>query len=84
MRYEVQLPSLGDEEDAVTGGTVADWLAQPGATLEAGDDLLELTTDKAAFVVPSPHAGTLVEQRVRTGDDVQVGDVLGVLETEDA
>lgn len=80
MRVEVVLPSLGDDDDAVAGGTVSFWLAEVGAALREGDDLLELTTDKAAFVVPSPAAGVLAEQCVREGDRIAVGDVLGVLE----
>lgn len=81
MRIEVFLPDLGDEDDAVQGGVVAFWPVQPGAMLEAGDDLLELTTDKAAFVVPSPARGRLIEQCVREGELVLVGDLLCVLET---
>ena len=80
MEYQVILPSLGDDEDAVTGGAVSMWLARPGAVLKANDDLLELTTDKAAFVVPCPVAGVLRELRVAEGDAVRVGDVLCILE----
>ncbi|MFP4501932.1 MAG: biotin/lipoyl-containing protein [Candidatus Hydrogenedentota bacterium] len=81
MRYEVKLPDLGDEDDAVRGGTVSMWLAREGAQLNQDDDLLELTTDKAAFVVPCPTAGTLTEKHVAEGDEVRVGNVLCVLET---
>ncbi len=80
MRIEVRLPDLGDEDDAVQGGVVAVWTVQPGDTLEAGDDLLEVTTDKAVFVVPCPVRGTLIEQCVCEGDRVSVGDLLCVLE----
>ncbi len=83
MRYEVSLPSLGDDADAVTGGTVSAWLAEVGDVLEEGDDLLELTTDKAAFVLPSPVAGTVTEQCVAEGDAVAVGDLLCIFEIED-
>jgi len=84
MRFDVVLPSLGDESDAVTEGTVAVWHAENGATVAEGDDLVELTTDKAAFVLPAPKAGTVVERRVNEGDKVAVGDVLCVLETAEA
>lgn len=80
MRIDVTLPSLGDEDDAVKGAAVAAWLADIGDTLAAGDDLLEVTTDKAAFVVPCPVAGTLVEHSVAEGDVVKVADKLAVLE----
>ncbi len=83
MRVEVPLPSLGDDDDAVTGGKVAFWLAKVGDDLGAGDDLLELTTDKAAFVVPCPADGRLAEQCVAEGDEIEVGQVVAVLETGD-
>ena len=79
MQIEIRLPSLGDDDDAVAGGTISEWYAEVGPVAE-GDDLLELTTDKAAFVLPAPQAGTLVERRVREGDKVKVGDVLCIFE----
>ena len=81
MKIDVCLPSLGDDDDAVTGGTIAEWLAKPGPITE-GDDLLELTTDKAAFVLPAPRSGTLVEYKVREGDHVKVGDVICIFACE--
>ncbi len=82
MRVDVKLPNLGDEEDAVPGAKVSAWLAQCGDELAEGDDLLELTTDKAAFVVACPQDGVLTEQRVAEGNEIAVGDVLGVLEVK--
>ena len=81
MRIDVCLPSLGDDDDAVTGGTVSEWMVSEGLVSE-GDDLLELTTDKAAFVLPAPRSGKLVERRVAPGDRVQVGDVICVFEVD--
>ena len=78
MRVEVTLPDMG--EDTVEAVTVAGWLAQDGTDLQDGDDLLELTTDKAAFVLPAPRAGRLVERRVSTGDTVRVGEVVCIFE----
>lgn len=82
MRVEIPLPSLGDDDDAVVGGKIAFWLAKVDDLLAEGDDLLELTTDKAAFVVPCPQAGRLVERLVDEGDEVDVGQALCVLETD--
>lgn len=79
MRVEVPLPSMG--EDAEDSATVAFWVAGIGDTLAEGDDLLELTTDKAAFTVPCPQDGILLETVVAEGDEVSVGDVICVLET---
>lgn len=81
MRVEIKLPDLG--EDSVDGVTVAGWLAEPGAALQKGDDLLELTTDKAAFTLPCPRAGTLAQTLVREGEDIAVGAALCLLEVPD-
>lgn len=78
MRVDVELPSMGD--DAESEAVVAYWAAEVGAQLDEGDDLVELTTDKAAFTLPAPRRGRLVERRVAEGDSVSVGDVLCVLE----
>jgi pyruvate/2-oxoglutarate dehydrogenase complex dihydrolipoamide acyltransferase (E2) component len=80
VRYEVTLPELG--EDTPEEANVSQWLVKPGEQVSEGDDLLELTTDKAAFNVPSPRDGILKECRVEEGDDVPVGAVLCVLEVD--
>ncbi len=79
MQVEISLPSLGDDDDAVTGGTISEWLVKEGPVSE-GDDLLELTTDKAAFVLPAPQSGTLVERKAAEGETVAVGDVICIFE----
>jgi pyruvate dehydrogenase E2 component (dihydrolipoamide acetyltransferase) len=81
MQIEITLPSLGDDDDAVAGGTITEWYVSSGPVVE-GDDLIELTTDKAAFVLPAPHTGTLLEHRVQVGDKVKVGDVIAIFEME--
>ncbi len=78
MVYEVELPELGD--DAETEAVVAFWLKDEGDSVTEGEDLIELTTDKAAFTLPSPKTGVLLEKRVDEGDDVTVGDILCTLE----
>ncbi|MFO7976835.1 MAG: lipoyl domain-containing protein [Candidatus Hydrogenedentota bacterium] len=78
MAYEVTLPPLG--EDASDTATVSQWLVAEGTAVQKGDDLVEMTTDKAAFNVPSPAAGTLTEIRAHENDEVSVGNVLCVIE----
>ncbi len=75
-RLEIRVPDLGDFSDV----EVVEVLTKTGARLSAEDPLITLETDKAAMDVPSPAAGTLVELRVKQGDRVSTGDVIGVLE----
>ncbi|MBI5094800.1 MAG: hypothetical protein HZB26_20475 [Candidatus Hydrogenedentes bacterium] len=78
MKFEVRLPAMG--EDATEEATVAYWPIEEGEVIHEGDDLVELTTDKAAFSVPSPKTGTLVEKVVEEGDEVEVGDLICILD----
>jgi len=69
---------MGDE--TFEKGVVSQWLVTVGETVQEDADLLEMTTDKAAFNVPSPKTGTLLEQCVHEGQEVRVGDLLCVLD----
>ena len=79
MMYEMKLPSMG--EDSPEEAVVSYWLVDEGDDISEGEDLIEMTTDKAAFSLPSPVTGTLVEKLVEEGDEVLVGSVLCVIET---
>jgi len=80
VRYEVKLPSLG--EDAGDEATVSYWFFAVGDEVKEGDDLLEMVTDKATFNVPAPKSGRLVELKVKDNDIVLVGGVLATMEIE--
>ena len=79
---EVTLPDFGDGESADLEAVVSFWPVAEGARVAAGDDLLEIVTDKASFIVPSPATGVLRERRVREEDRVRVGDIIAVMEIE--
>ncbi len=79
MKHEVKLPELGD--DANDTATVSVWLVAEDTMVSKEDELLELTTDKAAFSVPSPHSGRVVDLLVEEGDEVKAGDVICVIES---
>ncbi|MFA5362036.1 MAG: biotin/lipoyl-containing protein [Candidatus Omnitrophota bacterium] len=74
---QVILPELGEQ---VKKATVTFWFFKVGDTVKENDDLVEMTTDKAAFNVPSPYSGILKEILVNEGDVVQVGTALAVIE----
>lgn len=75
-KTEVRLPDLGDIESAV----VVEWLCPVGSRLHEGDDLVEVETEKTTFIVPSPAAGVLATVRIRKGEHVRVGEVLGSID----
>ena len=74
---KVVLPELGE---GITKATVSYWYNKVGEKVSEKDDLVELTTDKATFNLPSPSTGTLSEVFFQEGDSVNIGEVLGVVE----
>ena len=76
MRTEVKMPNLGGED---TNKMVA-WLKQVGDTVERGEPIAEVETDKATVEMEALTSGTLVEIVAQVGDDVPVGDVIAYLE----
>lgn len=74
---EVRLPELGED---VKEATVSFWHFEEGDKVQEGQDLVELTTDKATFNVPANASGTLSEVFFGEGDVVQSGEVLAIIE----
>ena len=74
---KVVLPELGEGIDKAT---VSYWYFQEGEKVNEKDDLVELTTDKATFNLPSPCTGMVSEIFFREGDTVNVGETLAVIE----
>lgn len=80
-RYELLMPKMGE---SVAEATVIRWVKEIGETIEADEPVLEIATDKVDSEVPTPVAGKLLEQRFKENDVVQVGEVVAILETEEA
>ncbi|MGZ4517238.1 MAG: 2-oxoglutarate dehydrogenase, E2 component, dihydrolipoamide succinyltransferase [Mycobacteriaceae bacterium] len=78
----VTMPELGE---SVTEGTVTRWLKQVGDEVAVDEPLVEISTDKVDTEIPSPVAGTLLEQTAAEDDTVEVGGILGKIgSAEDA
>jgi pyruvate dehydrogenase E2 component (dihydrolipoamide acetyltransferase) len=58
---------------------ILDWKKQEGDTVEQGDVLVEVETDKAAFEVESTAAGTLLKILRGEGEDVPVLSPLAIV-----
>ena len=76
MATSVTLPELGE---SVTEGTVTRWLKEVGDEVAVDEPLLEISTDKVDTEIPSPAAGTLLEQKVAEDETVEVGAELAVI-----
>ena len=76
MSNQIVVPSLGE---SVTEATVSKWLKQVGEDVDTDEPLVELETDKVNVEVPSPLSGTLSSIKVKEGDTVEVGALLGIV-----
>ena len=74
---EVIVPELAE---SITEGTIAQWLKQPGDTVEKGDYIVELETDKVNVEIISEYAGVLKEQLKEEGDTVLVGEAIAIVD----
>jgi pyruvate/2-oxoglutarate dehydrogenase complex dihydrolipoamide acyltransferase (E2) component len=76
----VVLARLGDTVDEVV---VLEWLVAVGTTVQAGDSLLRVETDKVEVDIESPYTGTVSELSVAEGDEVATGGILCRIEMTD-
>lgn len=81
MSVEIIVPNMGE---SVVEATVAQWLKAVGDAVKAGDDLVELETDKVNQVLQAEADGVLASIAFNEGDTVTVGAVLGTISGEAA
>ncbi|MFS0687748.1 2-oxoglutarate dehydrogenase complex dihydrolipoyllysine-residue succinyltransferase [Sporosarcina sp. 179-K 8C2 HS] len=73
---EIKVPELAE---SITEGTIAKWLKQPGESVDKGEFIVELETDKVNVEVISEEAGVIQELLAAEGDTVEVGQVIAVV-----
>jgi pyruvate dehydrogenase E2 component (dihydrolipoamide acetyltransferase) len=70
---EFKLPELGEN---IEQGDLVRLMVAPGATVNEGQSVMELETDKAVVEVPSSVSGVVKDIRVKEGDKIKVGQVI--------
>ncbi|TCK03027.1 pyruvate dehydrogenase complex dihydrolipoyllysine-residue acetyltransferase [Marinobacterium mangrovicola] len=73
---QVLIPDLSGASDV----DVIEVLVKDGDSVEEGDSLITLETDKASMEVPAPKAGVIKSMKISEGDKVNEGDLLLELE----
>lgn len=73
---EVKVPELAE---SITEGTIVEWLKQVGDSVDKGEAIVELETDKVNVEVVSEEAGVLQELLADEGDTVEVGQSIAVV-----
>ena len=76
MAEELFIPQLGQTVEEVT---IIQWVLEDGATVEHGQEVLEVETDKAVFPIEANAKGTLHIGPYKKGDTVQVLTVVAII-----
>jgi 2-oxoglutarate dehydrogenase E2 component (dihydrolipoamide succinyltransferase) len=74
MAGEIVVPNLGE---SVSEATVSKWFKKVGDAVAQDEPLCELETEKVTMEVNAPAAGSLKEIKVKEGQTVKVGTLLG-------
>jgi pyruvate dehydrogenase E1 component beta subunit len=81
MPIELKMPALSPTMEE---GTLAKWLVKPGDTVQPGDIIAEIETDKATMEFEAIDEGVIGDILVAEGtDNVKVGAVIAILSSED-
>ena len=81
MKFEMKMPDLATTDSAVK---VLNWLVGIGSPIRRGQAVIEVETDKATMEVEATVNGTLVEKKCEPSAQVGVGEVIAIIEIEDA
>jgi len=75
----VEIITMPRLSDTMTEGTVATWLKKVGDSINEGDIIAEIETDKATMEFESFHEGTLLYAGINEGDSALVDSVLAII-----
>lgn len=78
MKHDFRFPDIGE---GIAEGTLTKWLVKKGDSINEGDSLVEVETDKVTTEIPAPKSGTIAELKFAEGDIINVGDVFIVIDT---
>jgi len=79
MATELTLPRLGQ---GMESGTIVRWLKAEGDTVEKGEPLYELDTDKVTQEVEADASGVLLKILAGEGEEIEVGKRIAVIGEE--
>jgi len=80
-RYEFKLPDIGE---GIAEAEIVAWHVKVGDTIAEDQQIADMMTDKATVEMESPVAGKVMELAGEVGDQIPIGSVLAVIETEGA
>ncbi|MFT3966149.1 MAG: dihydrolipoamide acetyltransferase family protein [Sphingobium sp.] len=79
-RFTFRLPDIGE---GIAKAEIVAWHVKPGDHVAEDGRLADMMTDKATIELESPVAGAVVELAGEPGDQVAIGAMLAVIETDE-
>ncbi len=79
MAVNIEMPKLSD---TMTEGTVVSWKKSEGDTVEMGDIIAEIETDKATMEMEAFDDGVMAKIFINEGGKAPVGELLAILAEE--
>jgi pyruvate dehydrogenase E2 component (dihydrolipoamide acetyltransferase) len=80
MVTEIIMPKMGQTMEK---GKVFKWLKKEGDTVQSGEPLLEIETDKTTIESEARGSGILKKILAQEGDEAQIAEVIGYIGAED-
>jgi pyruvate dehydrogenase E2 component (dihydrolipoamide acetyltransferase) len=80
MEKEIKIPQVAE---GVESATVTDILVKEGDSIEKGQSVIVVESDKASVEVPSEESGKVKTIRVKKDTEIKPGEVILILETEE-
>lgn len=80
MGYVVRMPKLGLEMDR---GTLIEWRIDAGESVNEGDVIADIESEKTSAEVDSREDGVLRKTYLEPGETVEPGDPIGIVATND-
>jgi pyruvate dehydrogenase E2 component (dihydrolipoamide acetyltransferase) len=77
MLYDFKLPDIGE---GVHEATILEWKRAVGDSVEEGDVLAVVETDKVVAEIPSPRSGVIRKLGAKPEQTIQVGEILARIE----
>ncbi|HKH27857.1 MAG TPA: biotin/lipoyl-containing protein, partial [Sphingomicrobium sp.] len=78
-KYEFKLPDIGE---GIAEAEIVAWHVKVGDRIEEDQQIADMMTDKATVEMESPVAGKVVQLAGEVGDQIPIGSVLAVIETD--
>lgn len=78
-RFEFRLPDIGE---GIAEAEIVAWHVKVGDTIDEDQQIADMMTDKATVEMESPVAGKVLQLAGEVGEQIPIGSILAVIETD--